>query len=144
MGPDLRQDDGAFFAMGRIGDRPRFLTFDGYESAVPAYESGLSPFMPQNRYRAGSWAFYNLRDDGILQVICPTCQNVFAGSRMPATARLLCMGLFSIFWLREPRRPCGWPAGPELEAAPAFAQVSVGVAALLALAGTNMTMTAAS
>jgi len=27
-----------------------------------------------------------------------------------------------------PRRPCGWPAGPELEAAPAFAQVSFGVA----------------
>jgi len=37
---------------------------------------------------------------------------------MPATAKLLCMGLFSIFWIREPRRPCGWPAGPELGAAP--------------------------
>jgi hypothetical protein len=52
------------------------------------------------------------RDDGMLQVICPTCQNVLAGSRMPAAARLLCMGLFSIFWVRAPRRPCGWPAGP--------------------------------
>ena len=45
---------------------------------------------------------------------------------MPATAKLLCMGLFSIFWVREPRRPCGWLAGPELAAAPAFAQVSFG------------------
>jgi hypothetical protein len=39
------------------------------------------------------------------------------------------MGLFSIFWVGEPRRPCGWPAEPELEAAPAFTQVSFGVAA---------------
>jgi hypothetical protein len=53
------------------------------------------------------------------------------------------MGLFSIFWVREPWWPCDWPAGPELEAAPAFAQVSFGVAALLALAGANMTVTAA-
>jgi hypothetical protein len=61
-----------------------------------------------------------MRDDGRLQVICPTCQNVFAESHMPAAAKLLCMGLFSIFWVREPRRPCGWPAGPELAAAPAI------------------------
>jgi hypothetical protein len=44
--------------------------------------------------------------------------------------------------------PCGGPAGPELEAAPTFVQVrfgvSFGVAALLALAGANMTVTAAS
>ena len=32
-------------------------------------------------------------------MICPTCQIVFAGTRMPAAAGLLCMGLFSIFWL---------------------------------------------
>ena len=41
-------------------------------------------------------------------MICPTCQNVFAGqASMPATPLLLCMGLFSIFWLGaacEPRR----------------------------------------
>ena len=36
------------------------------------------------------------------------------------------------------------PAGPELAAAPTFVQVSFGVAALLSLAGTNMTVTAAS
>jgi hypothetical protein len=37
---------------------------------------------------------------GIVPLICPTCQNVFAGSlkaSMPATTMLLCMGLFSIF-----------------------------------------------
>jgi hypothetical protein len=28
-------------------------------------------------------ASYGLRDHGILQVICPTCQTVFAGSRLP-------------------------------------------------------------
>ena len=104
-----------------------------------------------------SFAFYGLRDDAILQVICPTSQNVFAGSRMPATARtssnLSCpatravlslpppqagegeqsrmpryeldpgnaetgyfaWGCFRYFGY-EPCRPCGRPAGPELEA----------------------------
>ena len=28
----------------------------------------------KSRHWAGSWAFYKLRDDGILPVICPTCQ----------------------------------------------------------------------
>jgi hypothetical protein len=42
--------------------------------------------------------FYKLRDDGMVPLICPTCQNVFAGkASMPATPLLLCMGLFSIF-----------------------------------------------
>ena len=40
---------------------------------------------------------------GLLPVICPTCQNVFARSLMPATVSLLCMGLFSIFWLATGR-----------------------------------------
>ena len=31
------------------------------------------------RCRAGPRAFYKLRDDGIVPLICPTCQNVFAG-----------------------------------------------------------------
>src|SRR5450631_2414852 len=31
------------------------------------------------RCRAGSWAFCKLRDDGIVPLICPTCQNVFVG-----------------------------------------------------------------
>ena len=81
----------------------------------------LRPAKPcdqSRRRRCCSFAFYRLRDDPIVPVICPTCQTVFAGSRMPATARLLCMGLFSIFWVREPRWPCGWPARPELAAAP--------------------------
>jgi hypothetical protein len=50
------------------------------------------------RRPAGSLAFYQFRDREILPVICPTCQIVFASSLVPATARLLCMGLFSIFW----------------------------------------------
>ena len=51
------------------------------------------------RCRAGSWAFYEFRDDGIMQVICPTCQVNFVESEVIASAGLLCMGLFSIFWL---------------------------------------------
>jgi hypothetical protein len=61
-------------------------------------------FCLQSRRRArcwgGPWAFYKLRDDGIVPLICPTCQNVFAASLkafMPAITMLLCMGLFSIF-----------------------------------------------
>jgi len=53
-------------------------------------------FAGARRLRAVS----NLRDDEDVPLICPTCQNVFAGSlkaSMPATIMLLCMGLFSIF-----------------------------------------------
>src|SRR6202171_572574 len=52
------------------------------------------------RCRTGPWAFYKWRDNEIVSLICPTCQNVFAESlkaSMPATTMLLCMGLFSIF-----------------------------------------------
>jgi hypothetical protein len=38
-------------------------------------------------------------DDGVVPPICPTCQTVFAGSLKASAALLLCMGLFSIFWL---------------------------------------------
>jgi hypothetical protein len=31
------------------------------------------------RCRAGPWAFCKLCDDAIVPLICPTCQNVFAG-----------------------------------------------------------------
>jgi len=45
-----------------------------------------------------SWfAFYGLRDDGILQLICLTCQNVFAAHASDRQATL--HGLFSIFWV---------------------------------------------
>src|SRR6267142_3377643 len=33
------------------------------------------------RCRAGPWAFCKLRDDGIVPLFCPTCQNVFEGIR---------------------------------------------------------------
>src|SRR4051812_26685098 len=55
---------------------------------------------PLWREAARGAASYTLRDDAIMQVICPTSQTVFAELRMPATARLLCMGLFSIFRVR--------------------------------------------
>jgi hypothetical protein len=41
-----------------------------------------------------------LRDDTVVPLICPTCQNVFAGIAQSIYAGdhlLLCMGLFSIF-----------------------------------------------
>ena len=61
----------------------------------------LTAIAPKRPLLARAMAFYKLRDDGIVPVICPTCQNVFARSlkaSMPATAMLLCMGLFSIFY----------------------------------------------
>jgi hypothetical protein len=38
-----------------------------------------------------------LSDARLVPVICPTCQMVSLASPVPATGRLLCMGLFSIF-----------------------------------------------
>ena len=58
------------------------------------------------------WCYVRLRsqDCAIAPVICPTCQIVVAGSRRPAAAGLLCMGLFSMFWVRAPRgRAAGLP-----------------------------------
>jgi hypothetical protein len=64
--------------------------------------------------RARPWAVYQLRDDRLVPLICPTCQNVFAGkASMPASplfvrGSLLCMGLFSMFLLGAgPARPPG-------------------------------------
>src|SRR5207302_428603 len=79
---------------------------------------------------AGPWAFYKLRDDGIVRLSCPTCQNVFAGSlkaSQPATIMLLCMGLFSIFWLGAkvhglPSRSSRWLLAPPVRLRSRFAQ----------------------
>ena len=50
---------------------------------------------------AGSFALYRLRDDGILQVICPTCQTVFAGSRMAGDRKATLHGVvFDILGMR--------------------------------------------
>src|SRR3982074_2384238 len=54
---------------------------------------------PQRIFRRG----LNSCDDEDMPVICPTCQNVFAGS-LKRPDMLLCMGLFSIFSLRGPSR----------------------------------------
>jgi hypothetical protein len=40
-------------------------------------------------------------DDGVVPLICPTCQ-IFAGSLKASAALLLCMGLFSISCLEAP------------------------------------------
>jgi hypothetical protein len=49
--------------------------------------------------RARPWSICGLRDDVIVPLICPTCQNVFRGEfRCLQRPLLLCMGLFSIFW----------------------------------------------
>ena len=72
---------------------------------VPFDDAIPKDFLPaiarrRARSRTGPWPFCKLRDDAIVPLICPTCQNVFAGSlkaAMPATTMLLCMGLFSIF-----------------------------------------------
>ena len=53
---------------------------------------------------AGPWAFYKLRDDGIVPLICPTCQNVFAGkASMPATPCYFAWGCFRYFSWSEHR-----------------------------------------
>jgi len=44
-----------------------------------------------------------LCDDEGVQLICPTCQ-VLAQSVLTGDRLLLCMGLFSIFWLGACRR----------------------------------------
>ena len=75
----------------------------------------------------GAW-FARLTDFGIIEYCTRFARRVkfvVAGSRRPATKKLLCMGLFSIFRVREPRRPCGWPGGPELAVAPLGAALSV-------------------
>jgi hypothetical protein len=51
------------------------------------------------------------RNDAIMPVICPTGQVAFRACRLPAAGgRLLCMGLFSIFWQRGALAPLhNWP-----------------------------------
>jgi hypothetical protein len=49
---------------------------------------------------AGPWAFYKWRDAGIVPLICPTCQNVFAGwlkASPPATQCYFAWGCFRYF-----------------------------------------------
>ena len=65
----------------------------------------------ERRAMAGPRASNGLCDDEGVPLICPTCQvlaqSVLAGDRL-----LLCMGLFSIFWLEATatRRGCENPA----------------------------------
>src|SRR5437879_13887232 len=49
-------------------------------------------------------------DDGLVSLICPTCQMTTSALD---ECRLLCMGLFSIFWLGAPRLLRVLPPPPE-------------------------------
>ncbi len=49
-------------------------------------------------------------DDGLVSLICPTCQMSTSAFD---ECRLLCMGLFSIFWLGAPRLLRALPPPPE-------------------------------
>jgi hypothetical protein len=73
-----------------------------------------APIRPTNCNRAEdpvvgtAMSICKLRDDAIVPLICPTCQNVFAGiaeSIHAGDTMLLCMGLFSIFLMAAGTRP---------------------------------------
>src|SRR5882672_10316498 len=71
------------------------------------------------RCRAGPWAFCKLRDDGIVPLICPTCQNVFAGfaQSIPASDHHATLHgvVFDILVESESRvGPCGCVAAPRV------------------------------
>ena len=64
----------------------------------------LSGFLACNRAESPMWQghgrSYKLRDDGIVPLICPTCQNVFAGkASMPAPPCYFAWGCFRYFRL---------------------------------------------
>src|SRR5712671_5048315 len=69
------------------------------------------PNHTDRRAIAGPRALNGLCDDEGVPLICPTCQ-VLAQSVLTGDRRLLCMGLFSIFWLeaKATRRGCENPA----------------------------------
>src|SRR5216683_2439671 len=69
------------------------------------------PNHTDRRAIAGPRALNGLCDDEGVPLICPTCQ-VLAQSFLTGDRRLLCMGLFSIFWLeaKATRRGCENPA----------------------------------
>src|SRR6266436_8165450 len=69
----------------------------------------LPAIAPKGPLSGRAMAFCKLRDDGIVPLICPTCQNVFAGCSKHPCQRPPCYfawGCFRYFsWKREPRRP---------------------------------------
>jgi hypothetical protein len=74
------------------------LASDGRDAGSNAEGSlGRQAIVGQGRSQ-----FYEWCDDGILPLICPTCQKRVceaASSMQAVDPRLLCMGLFSIFLL---------------------------------------------
>jgi hypothetical protein len=60
----------------------------------------LPAIAPKSPLLSRAMGVLQLRDDTVVPLICPTCQNVFAGIAQSIHAGdhlLLCMGLFSIF-----------------------------------------------
>jgi hypothetical protein len=51
------------------------------------------------RMNLASTALITRRDDGVVPLICPTCQMVSQDAQHDGSRRLLCMGLFSVFLL---------------------------------------------
>ena len=90
----------------RAGDHPLWRA----DATSDATSIVGKDFCLRSRRRVRCWAgpgAFKLRDDVIVPLICPTCQNVFrkvAPSTHAGGHRLLCMGLFSIFWLGAGRR----------------------------------------
>jgi hypothetical protein len=69
----------------------------------------LPAIAPKNPLLSRAMGVYKLRDDGIVPLICPTCQNVFADRSKHPCQRPPCYfawGCFRYFsWKREPRQP---------------------------------------
>src|SRR5437870_3423962 len=63
-------------------------------------------------FSGGGWLWPAMPDNGILPVICPTCQMAAKLVRHRAGShRLLCMGLFSSFFVERSQKP---QVGPNL------------------------------
>ena len=89
---------------GRLEGWPQKDCALGFFAYCPDFACRTAPC------RAESSVFCKFRDHAILQMICPTCQVNFVESEVVAAARLLCMGLFSIFWFgARARRARAWP-----------------------------------
>src|SRR5215207_7508568 len=101
-----RLRSGAFMSIF-LGTRRKRARFGNAQAIARCGDFQLSKgFCVQSRRgRRYSRPIGSLRDDGVVPLICPTCQ-VFAGSLKVSCQRLLllCMGLFSVF--------CSWERGP--------------------------------
>ena len=77
---------------------------DAYTSAASrcnfnCQKDFLRLIAPQGPLSGRAWMSYALRDDGVVPLICPTCQmfSRYRSWHHASNYLLLCMGLFSIF-----------------------------------------------